>query len=78
MSDCTWVEVDGQFVCQARECTHWTPDGCELGKVSLSCSNTDCRWHIGATNRCRCMNVTLGKNNECTNFERKIKEGQPQ
>ena len=70
---CTWTEVDGRFVCQAVECTHWTPGGCELGKVSLSCSNRDCRWHAGSTNHCRCMHVTLGKDNECTNFEQKSK-----
>jgi hypothetical protein len=69
MSECTWVEIDGRFICQAKECTHWTPEGCELGKVSLTCNKNDCRWHTGQTNHCKCMHVTLGTDARCMNFE---------
>ena len=69
---CTWEKVNGRWVCQAKECTHWRKTGCELGKVSLSCDNSDCKWHIEKANRCICMDVHLDADGKCLGFENQV------
>ena len=72
--DCTWEKEDGRYVCQAKQCIHWTEDGCGIGKVSLSCDNNDCKWNqqvkcTGLYN-CKCMDVHLDANGKCLGFEK--------
>lgn len=67
---CSWRKEDGHWICQARECHHWTEDGCELGKVSLSCDNSECRWHVEPGNRCMCMDVHLDADGKCLASEK--------
>lgn len=67
---CTWAKVDGRWVCQAKHCPHWRPDGCELGKVSLTCDNADCKWNsarfkLDTAGHCGCMDVHLDADGKC-------------
>ena len=71
MSDgnCTWEKVNGRWRCKAEQCAHWSPGGiCKIGKVSLSCDNSDCVWntelspgHYG----CHSMDVHLDADGRC-------------
>lgn len=73
---CTWKKVDGRYICMAKHCPHWQEGGgCELGKVSLSCDNADCKWNLGryelnVAGRCKCMDVHLDADGKCMGFER--------
>jgi len=60
---CTWEKVDGRWVCQAKQCRHWRPNGCELGKVSLTCDNDDCKWN--KEGHCGSMDVHLDADGRC-------------
>ena len=66
--NCTWSKIDGRWICQAKECTHWTVSGCELGKVSLYCDSSDCKWHV-EPGRCKCMDVHLDGDGKCLGYE---------
>lgn len=63
------VQVDGRWVCQAKKCPHRVEGGgCKLGKVTLSCLNTRCRWNTEVApddQRCVCMDIRLDKNGKC-------------
>lgn len=65
--NCTWEKVDGRWVCQAKDCLHWSERGCRLGKVSLSCDNDDCKWNQGGElgGHCGCMDVHLDADGKC-------------
>ena len=60
---CTWIKQDGRWVCQAKECIHWSLEGCKLGKVSLTCDNDDCKWN--KKGHCGCMDVHLDADGKC-------------
>jgi len=64
---CTWKNIDGRWVCQAKHCPHWSPDGCKLGKVSLTCDDNDCRWN--KEGHCGCMDVHLDADGKCLGKE---------
>lgn len=63
------VEVDGRWICQAKRCPHRIEGGgCKLGKCSLSCENTRCRWNTEVSavdHRCVCMDVHLDADGRC-------------
>lgn len=62
------VEVDGRFVCQAKHCPHRVEGGgCKLGKVSLACDKTYCRWN--KEGHCQCMDVHLDADGRCLGYE---------
>lgn len=71
MSACTWEEREGKWICLAKECIHWAKNGCKLGKVSLSCDNTDCKWHSKTLSCCVCMDVHLDANGKCMSVQEK-------
>jgi len=62
---CTWKKVNGRYMCQAVMCEHWTEEGCLLGKVSLSCDNDECIYHLEKGNHCACMDVHLDADGKC-------------
>lgn len=66
---CTWEKKDGRLICQAKHCHHWREDGCELGKVSLTCDRGDCKWNKN-TGRCFCMDVHLDADGRCLGYEK--------
>ena len=72
------IQIDGRWVCQAEHCPHRIIGkgcyGCKLGKVSLSCDKTDCRWNVevpGSDNRCLCMDVHLDADGRCLGYEKR-------
>lgn len=72
------VKIDGRWVCQAKNCPHRITGkgcyGCKLGKVSLSCGNTGCRWNLEVAPgdyRCKSMDVHLNANGKCLGAESK-------
>lgn len=69
------VQLDGHWVCQAKRCPHRIASGgCKLGKVSLSCKNTDCWWNIEVAigdYRCRCMDIHLDTDGKCLGVKSK-------
>jgi len=60
---CDYVKQDGRWICQATQCNHWTKEGCELGKVSLTCDDDDCQWNEGG--HCKSMDVHLDADGKC-------------
>ena len=66
---CTWKKVNGRYMCQAVNCPHWTAEGCLLGKVSLSCDNSECEFHRDEGNHCMCMDVHLDGDGKCIGFK---------
>lgn len=69
------VKIDGQWVCQAKKCPHRVDGGgCKLGKVSLTCENTYCRWNIEITpgvHGCKCMSIQLDADGHCVGERRR-------
>lgn len=70
MNECTWKKIDGRWICQAKQCPHWSKDGCQLGKVSLTCDNDDCKWNsarlkLDTKGHCGCMDVHLDADGKC-------------
>ena len=68
MADCTWEKVDGRYICTAKQCTHWSIDGCKLSKVSLTCDNNDCKWNTTlapGVYGCNGMDVHLDAEGKC-------------
>ena len=68
MGDCTWEKVDGRYKCMAKKCKHWTKKGCELGKISLSCINNECKFNVEISHgvyRCSSMDVFLDADGKC-------------
>lgn len=67
------VKVDGRWVCQAKRCPHRIAGGgCKLGKVTLACENTGCRWNVEVApgdRRCMCMDVHLDADGKCLGAE---------
>ena len=65
MSEChEAVEVNGRYVCQAKRCPHRVKGGgCQLGKVSLVCSNISCTWNKAGN--CVSMDVILDVHGRC-------------
>lgn len=72
----TWEKKNGRYVCQAEHCPHWRKGGgCELGKVSLTCDNADCKWNLdryklNVRGRCGCMDVHLDADGKCLGYEK--------
>ena len=70
---CTWKKIDGHYQCQAKECKHWLNNGvCQLGKVSLSCDNNECKHNIEVSPgiyRCAIMDVHLNADGKCISYE---------
>lgn len=68
MSECTWKKVDGRWLCQAKQCTHWNEGKCKIGKVSLTCDNNDCKWNSEIAPGifvCQTMDVHLDADGKC-------------
>lgn len=65
MSEChEAVQIDGQWVCQAKHCPHRLKGGgCKLGKVSLTCDFLDCKRNNDG--HCLSMDVHLGSSGKC-------------
>jgi len=67
--NCTWKKEKNHYICIAKKCPHNLKNGgCELGKVSLTCDNTDCKYNKIATPGiyvCISMDIHLGANGEC-------------
>jgi len=74
MGDCTWKKVDGRWLCQAEQCTHWDAGKCKIGKVSLSCDNNDCKWNVvlvPGIYGCLTMDIHLDADGKCIGFDSK-------
>ena len=73
--DCTWVKKDGRYQCMAKNCPHWRENGiCELGKVTLTCDNNECKWneHAGSgVYHCIAMEVHLDGDGKCLHIKEK-------
>ena len=69
MNDCTWEKVDGRYVCMAKKCPHWRETGCELGKVTLTCENEECKWNVDM--HCKTMDVYLDADGKCLGMRKK-------
>jgi len=65
---CTWKKVNGRYMCQAVMCEHWTENGCGLGKVTLTCDNSECAYHNEQTSMCLTMDVHLDGDGKCLGF----------
>ncbi len=57
------------WVCRAKRCPHRIASGgCELGKVSIVCDDTTCRYNIEigrGAHGCRAMGVMLDAEGKC-------------
>lgn len=73
MVECTWENVEGRWVCQAKQCTHWLEGGgCGLGKVSATCDNNGCKWNkelAPGIYGCKSMDIHLDADGKCLGFE---------
>ena len=76
--DCaTWKKVDGRWQCRATQCDHWSEEGCTIGKISMTCDNTDCKWNImviPGIYRCSSMDAHLDADGRCLGIENKRRE----
>ncbi len=64
----TWEKLEGRYFCIAEKCEHWSPQGCLLRKVSLTCDNMECKYNvspIAGIYQCRCMDVHLDADGKC-------------
>ncbi len=71
----TWENIDGRWVCQAKQCQHYLDGGgCKLAKVSLTCDNGDCKWNkmiAPGVYGCLSMEIHLNASGRCYGFEAK-------
>ena len=75
--NCTWIKIDGRYICKAKKCKHWLEGGgCELGKSSVTCDNIDCKWNkqiAPGVYGCISMDIHLDANGKCYGIRRKNK-----
>jgi len=74
MSKTTWKKCNGRYLCIAKECKQWTPDGCKLRKVGLTCDNNDCYFNVSPVPgiyQCGCMDVHLDADGKCLGIRNK-------
>ena len=65
---CTWERKDGRWRCTAQKCTHWTENGCSLGKVSLTCDDNSCLYNRSVAPgvyACSSMDIHLDAEGHC-------------
>lgn len=76
MTDCSWEKIEGRWVCQAKQCLHWLKGGgCALGKISLTCDNSDCKWNkelVPGVYGCPSMDIHLDADGKCLGFETEV------
>jgi len=72
--NCTWEKINGRWICQAKQCTHWLEGGgCKLGKISLTCDNNDCglnKEFAPGIYGCQGMDVHLDADGKCLGFKK--------
>jgi len=74
MIEKTWKKEFGRYFCEATECKKWTPQGCLLRKVGLTCNNGECKFNVSpipGVYQCGCMDVFLDADGKCLGFKEK-------
>ena len=67
-SKITWKKCNGHYFCEAKECKQWTPNGCLLRKVGLTCDNRECNLNVSpipGVYQCGCMDIHLDADGRC-------------
>jgi hypothetical protein len=58
----------GRYFCENIHCKKWTPKGCLLRKVGLTCDNNSCYFNVSpmaGIYQCGCMDVHLDADGKC-------------
>jgi hypothetical protein len=61
----------GKYFCENEQCAKWTPDGCLLRKVGLTCDNGECKFNVSpipGVYQCGAMDVHLDADGKCVGF----------
>jgi len=72
MEEITWKKAEGRYFCEAKKCKQWTPNGCKLRKVGLTCDNKECQFNVSpmpGIYQCGCMDVHLDADGKCFGFK---------
>jgi len=65
-------KIEGRYFCENTHCKKWSPNGCLLRKVGLTCDNGECRFNVSPIRgvyQCGCMDVHLDADGKCMGFK---------
>jgi hypothetical protein len=74
MNDGIYRKENGKYFCENKHCSKWTPNGCLLRKVGLTCDNCECKFNVSplpGIYQCGCMDVHLDNEGKCMGYESK-------